>query len=138
MTSASDPAAAARQERFEVLGKLGSGGMGVVYRVRDTRLGREVALKVLRTVSGPALYRFKREFRALADVTHPNLVGLRTLESDGGQWFITLDLLDGCDFLNFVRHAGRSPRDFQNLGRAERRRLGGSREDEQSGTEGGS
>ncbi len=71
------------------------------------RRGHRVALKTLPAVSGDSLHRFKREFRALADVTHPNLVGLRTLENDGGQWFITLDLIEGTDFLTYVRPQGR-------------------------------
>src|SRR5262249_41072246 len=52
------------------------------------------------------LHRFKREFRALADVNHPNLIGLHTLEADGGQWFFTMDLLAGTNFLSHVRPGG--------------------------------
>ncbi len=81
--------------------------MGMVFEAIHVTRGNRVALKVLPAVDGDSLHRFKREFRALVDVTHPNLVGLRTLESDGAQWFITLDLLDGCDFLSYVRLDGR-------------------------------
>jgi serine/threonine protein kinase len=61
-------------ERFVLQGQLGRGAMGEVYRVVDRELGREVALKMLRSPEPDKIYRFKREFRALADVVHPNLV----------------------------------------------------------------
>jgi serine/threonine protein kinase len=64
--------------RFEVRGTLGTGGAGVVYRAFDKQLKREVALKLLRSASGRDLYRFKREFRALADIVHPNLAASGT------------------------------------------------------------
>ncbi len=53
------------------------------------------------------LYRFKREFRSAADLSHPNLIGLHSLEVDGAQWFFTMDLIEGVDFLDYVRPAGR-------------------------------
>ena len=96
---------ASRLGEYRLLRELGRGGMGAVFEAVHLRRGHRVALKTLPAVSGESLHRFKREFRALADVTHPNLVGLRTLENDGGQWFITLDLLDGSDFLSYVRPA---------------------------------
>ncbi len=61
-------------ERFEISGKLGAGGLGVVYRAFDAQRGAEIAIKTLREVTGSDLYRFKREFRTIADVTHPNQV----------------------------------------------------------------
>lgn len=99
--------AASRLGDYRIVRELGRGGMGAVYEAVHLRKGYRVALKTLPTVSGDSLHRFKREFRVLSDVTHPNLVGLRTLESDGGQWFITLDLLEGTDFLSYVRAGGR-------------------------------
>jgi hypothetical protein len=92
---------------FRLIRKIGSGGMGSVFEAVHVGRGYRRALKTLPKVSGDSLHRFKREFRVLADVTHPNLVGLHTLENDGGQWFITMDLLDGCDFLSYVRPSGR-------------------------------
>ena len=68
-----------RKERFEIRGKLGAGGVGVVYRVFDRERGVEIALKTVQAATGSQLYRFKREFRSLADVVHPNLVGLHEL-----------------------------------------------------------
>ncbi|HEY0253902.1 MAG TPA: serine/threonine-protein kinase, partial [Kofleriaceae bacterium] len=89
--------------RFEVRGTLGAGGAGTVYRVYDRTLQREVALKLLRTASGRDLYRFKREFRALADIVHPSLVTLHELHAAEGSWFFTMDLVEGVSFIDYVR-----------------------------------
>src|SRR5829696_9471314 len=91
--------------RFEVRGTLGSGGAGVVYRTYDHQLRREVALKLLRQASGRDLYRFKREFRALADIVHPNLVALHELHAAGGDWYFTMELVEGVSFIDWVRPA---------------------------------
>ncbi|MCE9576463.1 MAG: protein kinase, partial [Deltaproteobacteria bacterium] len=92
-------------DRFEVRGNLGSGGMGVVYRALDRRLGREVAMKALRHASGRDLYRFKREFRALADIVHPNLAALYELHTHDDEWFFTMELVEGQGFIDWVRPA---------------------------------
>src|SRR5215475_4241403 len=89
--------------RFEVRGTLGAGGAGVVYRAFDRQLNREVALKLLRQASGRDLYRFKREFRQLADIVHPNLVQLHALYSTGDDWFFTMELVEGVSFIDWVR-----------------------------------
>src|SRR5215813_10695953 len=89
--------------RFEVRGTLGAGGAGVVYRAFDRQLQREVALKLLRQASGRDLYRFKKEFRALADIVHPNLVALHELHASDGAWFFTMELIDGASFIDWVR-----------------------------------
>ncbi len=84
--------------------ELGRGGMGVVFRARHTGRGEVVALKVLPDVDGTSLHRFKREFRSLADLSHPNLIGLRTLESDGDNWFFTMELVERArSFRSFIR-----------------------------------
>ena len=78
--------------------------MGVVYEAVDRTEERRVALKTMRRMDAGALYRFKHEFRALADVTHPNLVALFDLVADEPESaFFTMELVEGIDFL---RHAG--------------------------------
>jgi serine/threonine protein kinase/tetratricopeptide (TPR) repeat protein len=101
------PLAASRLGDYRLLRELGRGGMGVVFEAVHVLRGDRVALKMLPQVDGARLYRFKREFRSAADISHPNLIGLHSLESDGAQWFFTMDLIEGVDFLDYVRPAGR-------------------------------
>jgi len=98
-----DGAMPAVLKTYAVLGKIGQGGMGVVYDAWNVERGTRVALKTLPRVDATALYRFKREFRARADLVHRNLITLHELVSDRGRWFFTMDRLDGVDFLAYVR-----------------------------------
>jgi predicted Ser/Thr protein kinase len=89
--------------RFDVLRRLGEGGMGVVYEAYDRERRMRVALKTLRTLSAEGILRFKNEFRALQDLSHPNLCTLGELITLGRQWFFTMELVDGVDLLGWVR-----------------------------------
>jgi eukaryotic-like serine/threonine-protein kinase len=91
-------------DRLTIRGILGSGAMGIVYRAYDRRLDRDVAVKKLRYLTGRDLYRFKREFRSLADIVHPNLVTLYELHTAGEDWFVTMELIEGIGFAEWVRH----------------------------------
>lgn len=91
--------------RYRIEGRLGAGSFGVVYRAIDSRSGQRLALKALRRLSPSALYRFKNEFRALSGIAHPNLVTLYELAVEGEQWFFTMELVEGVDFLRHVRGA---------------------------------
>jgi hypothetical protein len=85
-------------ERFELVRELGSGGMGVVHLARDRKRDVQVALKTLHRLDGPGLTRLKHEFRALADLAHPNLVTLYELFGEDDGWFFTMELVDGVPF----------------------------------------
>jgi eukaryotic-like serine/threonine-protein kinase len=89
--------------RFERKKKLGEGGMGVVWEAFDQQLRARVALKTLRHVSPEAVLRLKNEFRALADLHHENLISLGELFEENGEWYFTMELIDGVDLLQWVR-----------------------------------
>ena len=83
---------------YRVLEKIGEGGMGEVYRAQDTRLGRDVALKVLPKdmASDPErLSRFKREAKAVAALNHPNIVTIHSVEEVDATPFLTMELVEG-------------------------------------------
>ncbi len=89
--------------RFRLERKLGAGGMGIVFAAFDRQRRELVALKTLFNTSPEAVSGLKREFRILADVTHPNLVGLYELVAERHEWFYTMELVEGVDFLRAVR-----------------------------------
>lgn len=90
--------AGARLGPYEILGLLGSGGMGEVYRARDSRLGREVAIKVLPrefTADRERLVRFEREARSSSALNHRNIVTIHDFTSDGGEAWLVMELVQG-------------------------------------------
>ncbi|MCJ7441870.1 MAG: serine/threonine protein kinase, partial [Thermoanaerobaculaceae bacterium] len=85
---------------LEVLASVGAGGMGEVYRARDTDLGRDVAVKVLPSdlADNPeALSRFKREAQTLASLNHPNIATIYGIEESGGIRALVMELVEGED-----------------------------------------
>ncbi len=88
--------------RYEVRSLIGGGGMGDVYRVYDPVTRREIALKTLKFAYPRALHYFKREFRSIANLLHPNLVQLYDLHYENDQYFYTMELVEGCDLYGYV------------------------------------
>jgi eukaryotic-like serine/threonine-protein kinase len=83
---------------YRIIEKLGEGGMGVVYRARDKRLDRDIALKVLPpdvALDPERLTRFEREAKAVAALNHPNIVTIHSVEEAGGVHFLTMELVQG-------------------------------------------
>jgi serine/threonine protein kinase len=83
---------------YEIIAPLGVGGMGEVYRANDTKLGRDVALKILPatfTTDPDRLARFRREAQVLASLNHPHIGAIYGLEEANGQQFLVLELIDG-------------------------------------------
>src|SRR6201982_495627 len=83
---------------YELVGQIGAGGMGVVYKARDPRLGREVAIKVLPTsfsADADRLQRFAQEARAAAALNHPNILAIYDIGESNGAPFVVSELLEG-------------------------------------------
>jgi serine/threonine-protein kinase len=90
----------ARLGGYEVLGRIGAGGMGEVFRARDTRLNRDVALKILPeafTHDPDRIARFKREAQVLASLNHPHVAAIHGLDEADGWQFLVLELVEGED-----------------------------------------
>ncbi|HEY5948036.1 MAG TPA: serine/threonine-protein kinase, partial [Kofleriaceae bacterium] len=89
--------------RFDVIRRLGAGGMGVVYEARDRKSGERLAIKTLHDREATALYRLKKEFRGLQNIIHPNLIQFRELIEEDGEWFLVMEFVEGCDARAYVR-----------------------------------
>ncbi|MEY4577343.1 MAG: hypothetical protein RL701_2046 [Pseudomonadota bacterium] len=99
--------------RYEVQRTLGQGAAGIVYEVRDRETGERLALKKLLRMDLKSVLRLKHEFRALADLHHPNLVKLYDLGHADDAWFITMEHLSGTDLISYLHgpaHASGSGR----------------------------
>ncbi len=88
-------AASAAPQRYEILTELGRGGMGVVYKARDTRLERDVAIKVLRTTSPQEVARLEQEAKAAATLNHPGIVVIYDFEAGFDGYFIAMEYVPG-------------------------------------------
>ncbi len=98
---------------YEITAPLGAGGMGEVYRARDSKLGRDVALKVLSpALAGDANYmaRFTREAQVLASLNHPNIAAIYGLEESGGVRALVMELVEGRTLAELIS-AGPLPMD---------------------------
>jgi serine/threonine protein kinase len=94
---------------YQVVTQLGVGGMGEVHRAHDTRLGRDVAIKVLPdelSSSPERLARFEREARIVASLNHPNIVTLYSIEEAAGTRFLTMELVDGRSLADMLAPGG--------------------------------
>jgi serine/threonine protein kinase len=80
---------------YDVVALLGRGGMGEVYRAHDSRLKRDVALKVLQLDNPESRIRFEREARAVAALNHPNIITIHSVEEVDGIPFLTMELIEG-------------------------------------------
>jgi serine/threonine protein kinase len=82
---------------YEVVELVGAGGMGEVYRARDTRLGRDVAVKVLPAgiADGDRLRRFEQEARAASSLNHPNIVAVHDIGTHDANVFVAMELIEG-------------------------------------------
>src|SRR5664279_1468797 len=95
--------------QYEILAPIGAGGMGEVYRAKDLRLGREVAVKVLPagiSHNDDRLARFQREARAVAALNHPHIVTIFSVEEAGGVHFLTMELVDGQPLDRLIPESG--------------------------------
>ena len=95
---------------YEIVSPLGAGGMGEVYRARDSRLGRDVAIKALPTAFAAdtdRLARFEREAKLLASLSHPNIAGIYGIEEVGAERYLVLEFVEGETLADRIARAGK-------------------------------
>jgi serine/threonine protein kinase len=98
--------------RYQLLAQQGSGGMAVIYKAQDQALGRVVAVKILRPslTNDPAfLTRFRNEARAVANLSHPNIVTVHDVGNDGPTHYIVMEFVEGQDLKKIIREKGALP-----------------------------
>lgn len=96
-------------ERYEITGRIGQGGMSYVYRAVDKKLGREVAIKVLKdelAADEEFVERFKNEARSAARLTHPNIVAAYDIVDSGELHYIVMELVEGISLKNYIAKKG--------------------------------
>jgi TolB-like protein/Tfp pilus assembly protein PilF/predicted Ser/Thr protein kinase len=104
---------------YRITGELGAGGMGAVYRATDTKLGREVALKVLPSEMAEdpeRLDRFRREAMMLASLDHPGVVGVYSVEESEGRHFLTMQLVEGESLDRVITEGGMAADEVLEIG----------------------
>ena len=109
-----------RLGQYEIVGAIGAGGMGEVYRARDTRLGRDIALKILPelfAVDPDRLARFEREAQILAALNHPHVAAIYGLEEVGRSRFLILELVEGETLENVLKRGALPIADAMELAR---------------------
>lgn len=92
---------------YEIVKKLGEGGMGVVYAVKAPDREEALALKVMRTAGGDALARFKREILATSFISHPNVIEIYDAGEDGGLQFMAMELVKGEELRDVIKREGK-------------------------------
>src|SRR5690349_10496380 len=96
---------------YEIVALIGAGGMGEVYRARDTKLGRSVAVKILPEASASdpeRIARFEREAKVLASLNHPQIAALHGMEESAGRHFLVMELVEGDTLADRITAAARA------------------------------
>src|SRR5262249_47367244 len=109
----------ARLGPYEILSPLGAGGMGEVYRARDTRLGRDVAVKVLSqhlSANSEVRARFEREARTVSSLNHPYICTLHDIGREGSTDYLVMELVEGETLATRIARGALPPADVLRIG----------------------
>ena len=97
-------------ERYEIIANIGSGGTADVYKAKDHRLNRFVAIKILKqsfTGDHKIVAKFRQEAQSCAGLTHPNIVSVYDVGNDGDLYYIVMELIEGITLKKFIEKKGR-------------------------------